>query len=145
MRLVRLEAIESARANPGGDATLHLFTLSDRFIMALWTKPPMPFVGETGRPSARDGDRSSVDDLSRPTGDRSSVEDRSRVGDRSSVEDRSRVGDSNSAGGSKRGDGIRPDIEPPVLLLRSGSGVGAGLSAPDLGVMPGNWERLGDT
>jgi hypothetical protein len=26
-----------------------LFTLSDRFIIALWTNPPMPLVGEEGR------------------------------------------------------------------------------------------------
>ncbi len=46
--LFRFEATESARASPGGEVTLHRFTLSDRFIMALWTKPPIPLVGEMG-------------------------------------------------------------------------------------------------
>ena len=35
-----------------GCALQRLFTLSERFIMALWTKPPMPFVGELGRSGA---------------------------------------------------------------------------------------------
>jgi len=47
-RALRL-ATESARFRPGGLVTLHLLTLSLRFIMALWTKPPMPFVGEADR------------------------------------------------------------------------------------------------
>lgn len=46
---LRLEATESARAILGGLATLHRLTLSDLFIMALWTKPPMPFVGDVDR------------------------------------------------------------------------------------------------
>lgn len=43
------DTTESARCRPVGDVTLHRFTLSVRFIMALCTKPPIPFVGETGR------------------------------------------------------------------------------------------------
>ena len=44
-------ATESPRFNPAFACTLHLlFTLSDLFIMALWTKPPKPLVGEGGRP-----------------------------------------------------------------------------------------------
>lgn len=42
------DAIESARCKPVGEVTLHRLTLSVRFIIALCTKPPMPFVGERG-------------------------------------------------------------------------------------------------
>ena len=41
-----MEAMESARVKPGGLVTLHLLTLSERFIMALCTKPPIPLVGD---------------------------------------------------------------------------------------------------
>ena len=45
-------ATESPLLKPEGDCTLHLlFTLSDLFIIALCTKPPMPFVGDAGRSS----------------------------------------------------------------------------------------------
>lgn len=48
--LLRLLVTESPLLRPGGDCTLHLlFTLSDLFIIALCTKPPMPFVGDAGR------------------------------------------------------------------------------------------------
>ena len=47
--LLRLDTAESTRCSPPGELTLHLLTLSDRFIMALCTNPPMPFVGERGR------------------------------------------------------------------------------------------------
>lgn len=41
---------ELPRVSPPGDCTLHLlFTLSDRFIIALWTNPPIPLVGDIGR------------------------------------------------------------------------------------------------
>ena len=117
--LPRLDATESARAKPGGDATLHLFTLSDRFIMALCTNPPIPLVGEAERvgdvrPSVRVGDRS---------------------GDRVST----------SAGGSNRGEDAMSSIEPPVLLFRSGAGVKPGPSALEFDDMPGNCERAEDT
>lgn len=57
--LLPLLATELPRLRPGGDCTLHLlFTLSDRFIMALCTKPPMPLVG--------DGDLSSLSGDIRP-------------------------------------------------------------------------------
>lgn len=45
-RLLRFEVFP--RCSPGV-VTLHLLTLSVRFIIALWTKPPIPFVGEAGR------------------------------------------------------------------------------------------------
>lgn len=45
-------ATESPRFNPAFACTLHLLlTLSDLFIIALWTKPPNPLVGEGGRPA----------------------------------------------------------------------------------------------
>jgi hypothetical protein len=44
-----LLATESPRFKPGAACTLHLLlTLSERFIMALSTKPPRPLVGEGG-------------------------------------------------------------------------------------------------
>lgn len=50
--LLRLLAIEFPRLRPGGDCTLHLLlTLSDLFIIALCTNPPIPLVGEIGRSS----------------------------------------------------------------------------------------------
>lgn len=43
-------ATESPLLRPVFDLTLHLLlTLSERFIIALSTKPPKPLVGETGR------------------------------------------------------------------------------------------------
>lgn len=43
-------ATESPLLRPVFDLTLHLLlTLSERFIMALSTKPPRPLVGEIGR------------------------------------------------------------------------------------------------
>lgn len=46
----RPPAIESPLFRPVFALTLHLLlTLSDRLIMALSTKPPKPFVGDTGR------------------------------------------------------------------------------------------------
>lgn len=49
--LLRLLANElTPRLTPDGNCALHLFeTLSDRFIMALCTKPPSPFVGDVER------------------------------------------------------------------------------------------------
>src|SRR4051812_17292768 len=47
--LERLETTESARCSPAGEFTLHRFTLSDLFIIALWTNPPIPLVGDSGR------------------------------------------------------------------------------------------------
>lgn len=45
-------ATESPRLSPALACTLHLlFTLSDRFIIALCTKPPSPLVGDGGRPA----------------------------------------------------------------------------------------------
>lgn len=45
-----LVAIELPRLKPPVGCALHLLlTLSDRFIIALCTKPPSPFVGEGGR------------------------------------------------------------------------------------------------
>lgn len=42
-------AVESCRASPPiGCALQRLFWLSDRFMRALWTKPPIPLVGEDG-------------------------------------------------------------------------------------------------
>lgn len=44
--------MESPRFKPALACTLHLLlTLSDLFIIALWTKPPRPLVGEAGRPA----------------------------------------------------------------------------------------------
>ena len=57
-----LDVTESARLRPGGPATLHRLTLSDLFIIALCTKPPMPFVGELERELERVGE-------TRPAGD----------------------------------------------------------------------------
>lgn len=46
-KLFRLLANEFPRASPDGSWALHRFdTLSDRFIIALCTKPPSPFVGD---------------------------------------------------------------------------------------------------
>jgi hypothetical protein len=48
--LFRLLTVELPRVKPPGDCTLHLlFTLSDLFIIALWTNPPIPLVGDIGR------------------------------------------------------------------------------------------------
>lgn len=48
--------MEFDRVNPCGICALHLFdTLSDLLIMALCTKPPIPFVGEVER--LRSGDK----------------------------------------------------------------------------------------
>jgi hypothetical protein len=45
----RWPAIESPRFRPGAACVLHLLlTLSDRFIIALCTNPPNPFVGDGG-------------------------------------------------------------------------------------------------
>jgi hypothetical protein len=57
-------ATELPRLRPGGDWTLHLlFTLSDLFIIALCTNPPIPFVGDAGR-SRRSGEiRPCVGDI----------------------------------------------------------------------------------
>jgi hypothetical protein len=49
--------IELTRLRLGGLVTLHRLTLSDLFIIALWTKPPMPFVGELDRELDRVGDK----------------------------------------------------------------------------------------
>jgi len=44
----RLLAVEPARCKPGAAVALHLLlTLSDLFIIALCTNPPIPFVGDT--------------------------------------------------------------------------------------------------
>ncbi len=54
--LLRLLVTELPLVRPGGDCTLHrLLTLSDLFIIALCTKPPMPFVGDGGL-SSRSGE-----------------------------------------------------------------------------------------
>ncbi len=54
--LLRLLVTELPLVRPGGDCTLHrLLTLSDLFIIALCTKPPMPFVGDGGL-STRSGE-----------------------------------------------------------------------------------------
>lgn len=45
--LLRFEDV-FPRCRPGV-VTLHLLTLSVRFIIALWTKPPIPLVGDAGR------------------------------------------------------------------------------------------------
>jgi hypothetical protein len=45
---IMLDRTESARCKPEGELTLHRLTLSERFIMALCTNPPMPLVGESG-------------------------------------------------------------------------------------------------
>jgi hypothetical protein len=48
-RVPRWPATESPRFRPGAACVLHLLlTLSDRFIIALCTNPPKPFVGEGG-------------------------------------------------------------------------------------------------
>lgn len=47
-KLLRLDATDPARFKPAGELTLQRLTLSVRFIMALWTNPPIPFVGEAG-------------------------------------------------------------------------------------------------
>lgn len=54
--LPRLLKVEFCLLTAGGVCVLHLFlfTLSLRFIMALCTNPPMPFVGDVGR--SRSGD-----------------------------------------------------------------------------------------
>jgi hypothetical protein len=59
--------VEFWRLSGCGVCVLHLlFTLSLRLSMALWTKPPMPLVGETGR-SVRSGDiLPCVGDMARP-------------------------------------------------------------------------------
>jgi hypothetical protein len=54
--LDRLLIVEFCLLRGCGAWALHrLLTLSLRLSMALWTKPPMPFVGEEGR-SARSGE-----------------------------------------------------------------------------------------
>lgn len=48
--LLRLLETELFRVIFEGSCALHRFvTVSDRFIMALWTNPPSPFVGDDGR------------------------------------------------------------------------------------------------
>jgi hypothetical protein len=48
-RVLLLLATESPRLSPVAACTLHLLlTLSDRFIIALSTKPPRPLVGDGG-------------------------------------------------------------------------------------------------
>jgi hypothetical protein len=56
---LRVLTIELLRLRLAGDCTLHRFDmLSERFIIALCTNPPRPFVGETGRSGdARPGDK----------------------------------------------------------------------------------------
>src|SRR3954470_23390712 len=50
MALERLLKEEFCLLNTGGVCVLHrLLTLSLRLSMALWTKPPMPFVGDAER------------------------------------------------------------------------------------------------
>jgi hypothetical protein len=50
MALLRLLNVEPCLVRGGGACVLHrLETLSLRFSMALWTKPPMPLVGDAGR------------------------------------------------------------------------------------------------
>jgi hypothetical protein len=50
MALPRLLKVEVCLVRAGGVCVLHrLETLSLRFNMALWTKPPMPLVGDAGR------------------------------------------------------------------------------------------------
>jgi hypothetical protein len=45
-------AVESCLLSPPtGCALQRLLWLSERFIKALWTNPPIPLVGEGGRPS----------------------------------------------------------------------------------------------
>lgn len=62
--LLRLLATELPRFIPGGDWTLHLlFTLSDRFNIALCTKPPMPLVGDAGRSTLSGDIRPCVGDI----------------------------------------------------------------------------------
>lgn len=57
-------AIESPRLRPAFACTLHLlFTLSDRFIIALCTNPPRPLVGDGGR----SGDDNKLGLLPSPT------------------------------------------------------------------------------
>jgi hypothetical protein len=52
----RLLAIEFSLLKPEPAWALHLLlTLSERFSIALWTKPPRPLVGDGGR-SIRSGD-----------------------------------------------------------------------------------------
>ena len=66
---LRLLATELPRVSPGGACTLHLlFTLSDLFIMALCTKPPIPFVGEAGRSNLSGEIRPCEGDIARPRG-----------------------------------------------------------------------------
>jgi hypothetical protein len=62
--LPRLLKVEFVLLMPCGVCVLHrLFTLSLRFIIALCTKPPMPFVGE----GARSGEiLPCVGDIARP-------------------------------------------------------------------------------
>lgn len=56
-------ATESPRFRPVPACTLHLLlTLSERFIIALCTKPPSPLVGEGGRPA----EERILDVLARP-------------------------------------------------------------------------------
>jgi hypothetical protein len=63
----RLLATESALLRPAGDWTLHLlFTLSDRFIIALCTNPPMPLVGDIGRSTLSGEIRPCVGDIAKP-------------------------------------------------------------------------------
>lgn len=120
IKLARFDATDSARAKPVVDATLHLLTLSVLFIMALCTKPPIPFVGEMGR----------VGDL------RSSQ----RVGDRSKLWDSGSSDD--WPDGSNRCEGDRFNGEEAVLLLCSGGGKETGLSSVVLlRAMPGSCER----
>ena len=61
--MLLLLAIESPRLSPGAACTLHLLlTLSDRFIMALSTKPPRPLVGEGGLLEEPQPGNAAVDD-----------------------------------------------------------------------------------
>jgi hypothetical protein len=65
--LLRLLATELPRLTPEGDCTLHLLlTLSDLFIMALCTNPPIPFVGDTGLPNLSGEIRPWEGDIAKP-------------------------------------------------------------------------------
>lgn len=124
----RPEAMVSPLAMPGGEATLHLLTLSDLFIMALCTKPPMPLVGDGG----------FVGEERPDTGDAVMERPRSRIGAGSSG------GGVFSEGGSSRGPLARDsgDARPRARPWRGGFS-GVSVETTRL-VMPGSWARMDD-
>lgn len=101
-----LLAMEFPRLRPGGDWTLHLLlTLSDLFIIALCTKPPIPFVGDGGRSSLSGEIRPCDGDIAKP-----------RASDKESIFGGSNLCALVSGTGDPRPELLEPSWSPALLL-----------------------------